>query len=233
MELLDEFPIPYSDIPCVIAQDDTAWDAIRKFETQYTLVYDIPTRRFLEAWATHPADLPDSEGYAGRLPSRARRQILSVRIAFARSTAALSPENLFASAQVQEFAASVPAGVRASWSIQTERTYTDSGSAVDSGRVFSTTRRTVPAGIEYSGMAGTLPGGRCRASGLLSLSAFSGTGTERSTQSVPIEIDGERGKWMQVLRFQSGNADAAVIFRNLGLSIGVSGEWLSVWFRID
>jgi hypothetical protein len=107
--------------------------------------------------------------------------------------------------------------------------------------------------VSYEGIAASLPGGDCRATGLLNVQAersyFEGVRdssnpngsvvveTQRKTVpagvSVPIDIDGPRRQWHRVFAFSAADVGLQASFRGLGTNFSIGGDRIGVFVRVD
>lgn len=237
-ELLVQYPPGPTDQSVDVLQGSRWYDVCLAVERATGWIYDTDTKRFLAPAATHSVDTPDAAGRAetDRRLSLSRRQQITLRWRFARIAGNVTEDGGGVNGQAIDFAASVPQGVFASWSVTQERSYyegvTDPANP-NADTVVRTTKRVVNAGLQYGGLAAVLPGGGCRLDGILSISTFTGLSTDRSVVNVPLQLDGERGKWMRVMVLNTGDAGIRMSFRALGLNLGASADRVVILARID
>lgn len=213
--------------------ESTTWaDVIGQIEGWYQLVYSPQEKCFVEANATHPVDSPDD---AGRITSKtplrlSNRVTCGIHIRFVRASLSSTLEQLAASANSIELVVSAIAGVPREWSAISERSYYDTAVS-QYGVAFPTTRQTVPAGITMHVLPSLLPGGRFRMTGTLTVSAFSGTGSDRNVTDIPIDLDGYRNRWHLIFRTSTVDATIAAALSkwNLAFRAGIDGAAVLVY----
>ena len=96
----------------------------------------------------------------------------------------------------------------------------------------ATTRQSIQAGVQFSGLAARLPGGLFRLDGGLTVSSFIGSDTSRAVVSVPLQIDGERGKWLLVYRTRGAEGNVALAFKG-HIQASAGGSSVAVYVRVD
>lgn len=203
---------------------------------------EVSGKDFVAASASHSVESPDAAGRPGdgfsMLP---RRRLVRVRVRFrvvgvegGIDTSAPSAAQLAGSGQSIEFGAVIAAGVNSTWSSTTERSYTQGAVSVDSGQVVKTTKTTVPAGVQYSGIVGFVTGSESmRIDSVLSVSAFLGDGIERSSVSVPLQVDVKRGAWVEFWEFDTMDARVRAAFMPLGLKMSGGSTKVRVALLLD
>jgi hypothetical protein len=146
----------------------------------------------------------------------------------------LDLDDVGANGQVVEFGASIPAGVQASWSSSTERSYFAGLTSTATGETVETDRGAVTAGVDYSGVVGLLPGGLARVDGQLSVSSFVGSiGLDRSVVSIPIQADMPRGSWWSVFSLRQVDGSLRLAFERMGLKFGAGVSSVLVQVRVE
>lgn len=242
-KLVVDYPTKPQALAIRLEQGATCWDAITDIERAYNWVYDCDRKVFLEAYATHSVDSPDEAGRSSGINPLTlnARAMVAYRIRFVNVTGSLSGlgvnngEAYFGGgAQYIELGATIPAGVNASWSSTTERSFFNGLTDTQTGETIQTERSTVQSGVTYSGIAGLIPGSKMRLHGALEVSSFTGeSGLDRSVIAIPVQVDGPRREWVKVFEYQSLDANAKLAFRNLGLSLGAGASAVAVYVRLD
>lgn len=227
-------------IPC--SPKDDWWAILQKVELATSSVYDAGQKRLMDPTATHPLDGPDEAGRAtaGERLGLSTREIVRMRFRFARVGAGVGVNTAADKSLIEvsgggnaiDFAAVIPAGVQRTWAVQSERTYFERITNTDSGETFETTRQTVPAGVDFTGMAGALPGGFFRMTATLSVSSFEAD-LNRTVVEVPLDIDARRGEWVKVFQFRAANANLRATLKEFGLNLTAGGEIVAVLVRVD
>jgi hypothetical protein len=158
------------------------------------------------------------------------------RFRFARVGAAANfdESTLSASAggQYVDFQAMIPAGVRRSWVVASEKSFFEGVTNTETGNTVNTERRTEEAGIEFEGIAASLPGGNFRMNATLTVSAFTQS-IDRSLITVPIDMDGARGRWLKIFQFRAISGGVVASLRGMGLRVNGSGDNIAVFVRVD
>lgn len=221
-----------------VGRDTTWWSVVTVVEGMMGWVYEVDSKMFQRANATSTVDAGDSAGRLGvggdRLALEPRRMV-RISFRFVRGTISGGSVDLGinAAAQIIQFDAWLPAGVSQTWSSVSERAYFEAAASVDSDRSLPTTRRVVPAGVQYEGVAAVLPGGFCRVDAKLSVSSFlSGLGAERAVVDVPIQADGLRGTWVRVFQLTGADANVRASLRDLGFQLQGGADCVVVFIRV-
>jgi hypothetical protein len=214
-----------------------ASDAIRAVEEACGWVFDVEKGVFYVARASHSVDDPDSFGRPQalvRAPMQAR-PMLQVAFRFRRVSVGVSADQVSASGDGTTFSASLPDGVRETWSKVSERSYfegvRDANSSTAS--VVQTERRAVESGIEVDALAARLPGGLFRIDGRIALSSFSGQSLDRAVVDFPLQLDGERGRWCRVVVIKGADVGVGLAFRQFDINPAGSGEAVELSVRVD
>lgn len=228
-----------TDTNIPISPYDDWWKIIKKIETICSVTYDAKTKSFREATATHSVDAPDAAGRSTseRPLSQQLRQMIAVKFRFVRGNAGLAfdPVSLSASGSMIQQQIIVPAGQSGSFgSADDERYYYEQAvtTSTSTPGVINTERKTDRAGVLFEGVAGVLPGGNFRINATLEVSTFGGDGSKSQVQ-VPVNYDGERGKWHQIFDFRAGSAALQAKLRGMGLNIKGSADLVMVFVRVD
>jgi len=217
----------------------TVSDCIRQIELAFNWVYEPSTKRFYRAWATHSVDSPDAFGRPAVEGSRApleRRPLLSVGFRFRRLDLGLvsHPSGASAGINLTELAATIPDGVRGEWDSVEERGYFNGITGAGNVQTtVATTRQTVDAGVQFSALAARLPGSCFRIDGALVISTFVGSGLDRSTLTVPLQLDGPRGEWVRAFIVRGGEGSASAALRGLGFQLSASASAVELSVKVD
>ena len=160
--------------------------------------------------------------------------MLCVSIRFTTGDATIDKTQIGASAQMMQLDATVPAGVNSTWQSTSNRAYTNGIQNSQTGVTVNTTTNTVSAGLTYQGIAATIPGMMMRINGTLTVSSFTGiTGLDTNNITVPIDVDAPRCEWIPIFRFITLDANAALIFKRLGLSLGAGASIVTVSVKVQ
>ncbi|MCC7168682.1 MAG: hypothetical protein IT565_14040 [Rhodospirillales bacterium] len=238
-EILSSYPPVQDDQATIsVARFATWWHVITVVEWKQGWVYIPESKIFEQAYASHSVEAADESGrikpgteQLQRLP----RHMVRVSFRFVRGTISGGTVDLGlnAAGQVIQFDAWLPAGVAQSWSSVSERAYFETSNSTSTDRSLPTTRRVVPAGVQYEGLAAALPGGFCRIDGSLSVSSFlSGLGAERAIVQVPCQADGLRGTWIKVFQLTGADANVRASLRDLGFQLQGGADCVVVYVRV-
>lgn len=232
------FPFPEGEDETVeLRGTERVSDIISLVERSQGWAFDYGSRRFYRATATHSVDDPDPFGRPGaRSPAPTDvRQMISFRIRFVRLSGGLDRDGVDLGVVLTELHRIVPAGVLLSFSNGVERSFREGiiSSASSRPSEIETTRRTVASGVQVQALASTLPGGRFRVDGELSISSFVGEGLDRGTVDVPLQCDGVRGVPLTLARFRSADLATRIAWSGLNFSGRLGGDTLAVQVVVD
>lgn len=220
-----------------IASQSRVRDVIKSIELARGWVFDPETRDFYEPPASHTLESPDEFGRAtGERVGVSSRAMVAVSFMFKRASAGLTPDEISLGGDGTLFRASIPEGVPADWTSGSERGYFEGVSSPesDSGQVVQTTRQTVSAGIALNAVTARLPGGKFRIDGKLTVSSFTGQTLDRASINVPLQCDGDRGRWIRILTIAGGDIGIRAAFQgSQAIKASASGEALELLIRVD
>ena len=94
----------------------------------------------------------------------------------------------------------------------------------------------MPAGFQFSGLVGLLPGGQCRVDANIEVSSFISNvalSLDRASVRVPLEVDGPRSKWLKMARFSTVDANIRASFKSLGWGLRGGFDDVAVYVRVD
>ena len=183
----------------------------------------------------HPIEEPDSLGRALQGQPFFKREQAILKVEFWRYGGGVDIRNptLEAGAQVARFAYRVTPGIEFDLSSTVERTVTEFTVLGDSSaEALESNTRAVEAGLEFTGFVGSRPEG-VRLTGQLNVSSFIGTGIERASQQIPIEVDAMPAEWVVVALIDSADVQARLAFQAFTWSLNAGGEQILVRIRVD
>ena len=192
-------------------------------------------QRFYPAVATHSIESPDLFGRPmwEQVP-RTQRPSMSVKVRFVRGGAAVSTVEISGDASISEQCWTMPDGVKANLTSQTERSFSEGVVGVgDSQNVVRTTRVTRSSGVQVDGMFSRLPGSLFRADANYTVSSFIGTGTDRAITTIPIQGDFPLHKWVPVYEVRGASASALLSFMGDGLTGSLAFDVVRVYVRAE
>lgn len=166
---------------------------------------------------------------------RRRRVLVPLSIRFVRVAAGTSLEEISAGYTLYQYTGLFPDGQDTQFSSQQERGFTEGVVGVDSGSVdtvVKTTRKTISSGLNIDGFVTLMPGGWARFVGNLSVSAFTGTGLDRSVTTVPLSVDIPRYRWQAVHVFSAVDLAGSWQFGS-SPTVRLGGDWVRVDVRVD
>jgi hypothetical protein len=213
-------------------------DVVAFVETTMGWVYDPPSKRFIRAAATHTVDEPDAFGRPTNTDQRAsleRRGLVAMQFRFVKLTLGTQGRaDLGAGFEFDRYSVSGPEGVQRPWINDTEQRGYFQGTTQGLSTIsVATTRETIEAGVQLTGMASRLPGNGFRLDGDLSISSFTDTGLDKAQVEVPLQIDGERGKWYRVFVGEGANASVGLALRRFRVDLSAAGSAVAVEVRVD
>jgi len=246
-EILLTYPASELDGETFVCHRETRIkDVIRAVETRMGWCYDPGTLAFYTASATHSVDEPDEFGRQ-RSPNPAplvSRPILALSFRFQSQSGGVQVANgdpitgsASASGIGRTISFAVPDGVRKVWSDHVTRTYfegvRDPASEGAITRQVETALRQVDAGITVEALAARLPGGGFRIDGQLTVASFTGSGLDQKTVTVPLQLDGPRGQWIQCFSSEGSDKSAQLGLNAFIATANVGGDNVFVLLRVD
>lgn len=229
------------DFSVPVSQNSRISDVLKTIESARGWVYDPETRDFYYPPASHSLEGPDAFGRVGAGNDRVGvtpRAMIAISFLFRRASGGVTAEEISIGGDGTIFRASIPEGVQANWSSGQNRSYFEgvqSPESDSSNNVVRTERKTVSAGISLDALACRLPGGKFRIDGNLSVSSFTGATLDTAEVEVPLQFDGDRGKWQRILTIAGGDAGIRAAFQGSRAfrAASASGSALEVFIRVD
>ena len=65
------------------------------------------------------------------------------------------------------------------------------------------------------------------------MSSFIGSGLERATTDLPIELDSDLGEWVKVGRVDTQDGNIALSFGSFALDLSAGKEVIEVWVSVS
>jgi len=163
-----------------------------------------------------------------------RRYQVPVSIRFVRVSGGISLTDIQAGTTIYQYTGLFPDGQDVSFNSNQERGFTEGLESPDgeSGKVVRTTRKTVSSGLGVDAYVSCMPGQWARIVGQLNVSAFTGSGLDRSSTDVPLSVDLPRGKWQTVHVFSALDAAASLVSGEKP-TIRAGADWVRVDVRVD
>lgn len=186
----------------------------------------------LDGWrpqsASHPVEGPDAAGRpSGEVLAPGCRPRTSVRVRFVRASGSASVAEIVGTAAYRELRFAVTDGVAFAYEIGNERSYQDYVQATNADANFTSVRRVVSSGLNVSGLVSHIPGA-VRWTAKVSVTAFDGSGTDRTVTTVPVDGDYARQQWHCVASYDTMDVSLGYSLKALGLSASGGGAFLHV-----
>jgi hypothetical protein len=197
--------------------------------------FRVVGRSLVQMSSHHPIERPDELGRPTEGVPFIRRSLVHLHIEFYRVGVNVDVRNAAAAAsgQVQRFSYLTTPGINVSVGNTSERAFSESvvlGSS-DAAALQGVTQFR-EAGLTFDGTIGIVQP-YTRISGEVVVSSFLGSGIERASVDIPIELDAVLGRWVTVATIDAADVNAGIAFQSFGWTLDAGAERIVVRVRVD